>query len=126
MQKLLLDTQVFLWWLNDDQRLGNEAKELISNQNNEIFISAVSGWEISIKRRLGKLKAPEYLNEIVEKAGFEHLPVTFLHGETAVGLPMYHRDPFDRMLVAQAQVEGLILISSDKLISRYEIKTIKA
>ena len=83
-----------------------------------------NGWEISIKRGLGKLKAPEYLNELVEKAGFEHLSVTFLHREIASSLPLYHRDPFDRMLIAQAQVEDLTLISSDEEISKYKIKLI--
>lgn len=125
MQKLLLDTQIFLWWLNDDSKLSSKAKKLIADQNNEIFVSAVSGWEISIKRGRGKLKAPEQLNELVEITGFEHLPVTYLHGEKAGSLPMHHRDPFDRMLIAQAQIENLILVSSDKEISKYKIEMIK-
>lgn len=125
MQRLLLDTQVFLGWLNDDPGLGEDIKELISDRKIEIFVSAVSGWEISIKRELGKLKAPEHLNELVEKAGFENPPVTFLHGERAGSLPMYHRDPFDRMLIAQAQSENLHLVSSDEQMSKYDLKLVR-
>ena len=126
MQRLLLDTHVFLWWLTDDARLGSVIREKLSNPQNEIYISAVSGWEISIKRSLGKLRAPESLYAFVEDAGFEHLPISFFHGEKSGGLPMHHRDPFDRMLTAQAQAEGLDIVTSDKDINKYGVFTIDA
>lgn len=126
MQRLLLDTHVFLWWLNDDARLGNSIREKLSDPKNEIYVSAVSGWEISIKRDIGKLHAPENLNELVEAAGFEHLPINFFHGERAGSLPIHHRDSFDRMLIAQAQAEGLDVVTSDKIMSKYGIHIIDA
>jgi len=126
MQRLLLDTNVFIWWLQNNNHLGNKARKLIGDPNNEVYVSAVTGWEISIKRNIGKLKAPENLDEMVEEAGFHHLPITFFHGEQAGQLPPHHRDPFDRMLIAQAQAEGLAIITSDQSFATYGIKTIYA
>ena len=126
MRRLLLDTHAFLWWLADDPQLGTNARQLIEEGSNIVYISAVSAWEISIKKSLGKLEAPDDLGQILGQEGFEELPITFFHGERAGELPPIHRDPFDRMLVAQAQAEGLDIVTRDENIPKYGIKTIAA
>lgn len=126
MKRLLLDTHTLLWWLADDPQLGPGARALIQDERNEVYVSAASAWEISIKKALGKLVAPDDLDGIVEKEGFEKLSISFFHGEKAGELPPLHRDPFDRMLIAQAQAEGLDIITGDRAIAAYGIKTIDA
>ena len=121
--ELLLDTHVFLWWLAGDSRLPPAVTETIKDTQNEIYISAASGWEISIKKAIGKLNAPDKLNDIIEDEGFLHLPITFNHGEKAGSLPLIHKDPFDRMLVAQANIEGLKIVTGDIHIQQYAVKT---
>lgn len=122
MQRFLLDTHVFLWWLADAPALGPRCRALLADQRNEVFVSAATTWEISIKKALGKLDAPEDMDSIVEDEGFSKLPISLYHGQLAGSLPALHRDPFDRMLVAQAQAEGLILMTSDTNISLYNIR----
>lgn len=122
--RLLLDTHILLWWLADDRRLGAKTRALISAADNSVYVSAASAWEMSIKRALGKLKAPASLNKIVEEAGFEKLDINFLHGERAGALPPLHNDPFDRMLVAQAQVEDLLLVTAENNLGDYAVKVI--
>ncbi|MGK2945607.1 MAG: type II toxin-antitoxin system VapC family toxin [Desulfuromonadales bacterium] len=122
MQRFLLDTHVLLWWLDDSPRLGPRCKELIADQRNEIFVSAATTWEISIKKNLGKLEAPEDIDSIVEDEGFSKLPISLYHGQLAGSLPVFHHDPFDRMLIAQAQSEGLILVTSDENIGLYKLR----
>lgn len=126
MQRLLLDTHAFLWWLADDPALGGQARSRIADPVNPVFVSAATGWEIGIKRALGKLTAPDDLDSLVESEGFAHLPVTFFHGEQAGALPHYHRDPFDRMLIAQAQAEGLVIVTRDPVIRAYGVRTLSA
>ena len=126
MRRLLLDTHIFLWWLTDDSRLGPAARALIADANNQIFVSAVTAWEISIKKSLGQLEAPDDLYAMVEEEGFETLTITFFHGERAGELPQLHRDPFDRNLVAQSQAEGLEIVTADKAIPKYGIKAFDA
>lgn len=126
MRRLLLDTHTLLWWLADDPRLGIRARQLIADGGNTVFVSSATAWEISIKKALGKLEAPDGLDGVVEEEGFEKLAISFFHGERAGALPQVHRDPFDRMLIAQAQAEGLDLITGDELIAQYGIKTISA
>ena len=126
MKRLLLDTHVVLWWLADAPQLGARARELIADERNDLFVSAVSGWEISIKSTLGKLEVPEEIQEVIEEEGFELLPIRFFHGLQAGRLPPLHRDPFDRMLIAQAQAEGLDLMTSDGVIARYGIRILDA
>jgi len=126
MRRLLLDTHAFLWWLGDDPQLGREARSCIADSVNAVFVSAATGWEIGIKKALGKLQAPDDLDAVVEKEGFIHLPVTFFHGEQAGALPALHRDPFDRMLIAQAQAEGLVIVTRDPQIKAYGIRTLDA
>lgn len=124
--RLLLDTHVFLWWCAGSKQLNNDIRNVILDPNNEIFISAASGYEIAIKRALGKLETMDDLNTQVEKEGFAHLPVTFFHAEQAGKLPLHHRDPFDRILIAQAQAEGLVLVSRDASFHHYGIHTMTA
>ena len=126
MRKILLDTHTLLWWLSDHYSLGKKSKELIGDERNDIFVSAVSTWEISIKKNKGLLKAPENIDAIVEDEGFSKLPISLFHGEQAGNLENIHRDPFDRMLIAQAQAEGLELLTSDKVIPKYGLKVINA
>ena len=126
MKRLLLDTQTLLWWLADDPRLGKEARSAISESRNDVYVSAASNWEISIKKSVGKLAAPDDIDRVVEEEGFIKLPITLFHGDQAGMLPKHHKDPFDRMLVAQAQAEGLIMITSDRFIGQYVIRTMDA
>ena len=126
MRRLLLDTHTFLWWLTDDPQLGRNARTLVKEARNTVMVSAASAWEISIKKAMEKLEAPEGLTNVIEDEGFESLPITFFHGERAGALPLLHRDPFDRMLVAQAQVEGLDVITANDHIQQYGVQTIDA
>jgi PIN domain nuclease of toxin-antitoxin system len=120
--RLLLDTHIFLWWLADDPALSPKAREVIGNGNNLVYISAASVWEIYVKKSLGKLAAPENIEAIVELERFQKLPITLGHGEAAGQLPTYHRDPFDRMLIAQARCEDLILLTVDQDIPKYQVQ----
>lgn len=122
MQRFLLDTHTLLWWLVDSPQLGERCKEIISDQRNQIFVSAATSWEISIKMSLGKLEAPEDMDSVVEDEGFSKLPISLYHGQLAGQLPPIHRDPFDRMLVAQAQAEGLIIMTADENIGQYGVR----
>jgi PIN domain nuclease of toxin-antitoxin system len=115
-----------LWWLSDDAQLGEEARRAISNPRNQVYVSAASTWEISIKKTIGKLSVPDDMDAIVEDEGFDKLPIMLFHGEQAGLLPEYHKDPFDRMLIAQAQAEGLIIVTNDEKIARYNIRTMDA
>ena len=126
MQRLLLDTHVLLKALADDPGLAPATRSAITDSANEVFVSAVSVWEIAIKRSLGKLRAPDGMASLIEESGFLELVVTSFHAEQAGGLPMHHRDPFDRMLVAQAQAEGLSIVTVDSRISLYGVRTITA
>ena len=126
MQRLLLDTHAFLWWVSEVDRLAAGARAAIADTRNEVFVSAVTGWEIAVKKAKGKLTAPDNLAAMVDLKGFTHLPLTYHHAEQSAGLPMHHRDPFDRFLVAQAQAEGLILVTRDRNIPRYGVRTLAA
>ena len=126
MRRLLLDSHTLLWWLADDPQFGRNARALVEDVRNPVMVSAASAWEISIKKAMGKLEAPEGLSDVIEEEGFESLPITFFHGERAGALPPLHRDPFDRMLVAQAQAEGLELVTADDNIQQYGVKTVDA
>ena len=126
MRKLLLDTHAFLWWLGNDSQLGPKAREAISDERNDVLVSAVTGWEISIKRSVGKLNAPDNLDALLEDEGFLSLPITYYHGEQAGSLPPHHKDPFDRMLIAQAQAEGLTIVTRDEHIPEYGVRVLPA
>ena len=126
MARLLLDTHVLLWWLMDDARLSASARRSIANGRNEVYVSAASGWEIAIKRGLGKVRVPDDLESKINADGFSLLSMSFGHAEQAGMLPLLHNDPFDRMLIAQAQIEGLVLITKDEKIMRYDLRTMEA
>ena len=124
MLRLLLDTHVLLSALEDHPDLAPYMRSAIIDPSNEVFVSAVSIWEIAIKRSLGKLEAPEGVASVVRESGLSELVVTSFHAERAGSLPMHHKDPFDRMLVAQAQAEGLSIVTMDSRIPLYDVRTI--
>ena len=126
MQRLLLDTHAFVWWVSDVARLTAAARAAIADPRNDVFVSAVTGWEIAVKKAKGRMKAPDNLAAMVDAKGFVHLPLTYHHAELSANLPLHHRDPFDRFLVAQAQAEGLILVTCDGHIPLYGVRTIAA
>ncbi len=126
MKRLLLDTHVLLWWLAHDPALGPEAHKAIRDARNDVYVSAATTWEASIKKALGKLEVPDDLDRIVEEERFLKLPISLYHGQMAGQLSAHHRDPFDRMLVAQAQAEGLTVVTADRNIPRYGVQTLPA
>lgn len=119
--KLLLDTHAALWWLSDDRRLGATSTNLLDDASNEVLLSAAVVWEVAIKRSLGKLQAPDGLASILTGAGVNALPITIAHADTTAQLDRHHRDPFDRMLVAQATVEQAVLVSNDQALLPYGV-----
>ena len=124
--KLLLDTHVLLWWLANNSTLSELAKKSISNPDNLIFVSAASAWEIAIKKSIGKLEAPNDLTQQIEKKDFLPLPIT-INQALAVGkLPWHHKDPFDRIIIAQAQGAGMEIVTRDRKFTPYSVGTIAA
>ena len=123
---LLLDTRVFLWWLDDPRKLSAAARQAVGNGRNTVFISAVVIWEIVIKKSLGKLKAPADLDRVIAANQFVPLPVTIAHVLALEKLAEHHRDPFDRLLIAQAFEEGLTFVTRDEHAARYRIPHILA
>lgn len=121
--QLLLDTHVLLWALAGDERLGDRAIDLIEDGRNVVYVSAASIWEISIKRSLGKLRVPGDVLAQVDAASFIRLPISFEHADAVAALPDLHPDPFDRMLVAQASADRLVLMTHDPLVLQYDIDT---
>jgi PIN domain nuclease of toxin-antitoxin system len=119
--KLLLDTHAFLWWDSNDARLPAALHSAIASPQNEVFFSAASVWEIAIKRASGKLIFEGSVQKSILAHDFLPLPITVEQAELAGSLPQLHRDPFDRLLVAQAQLEGLVLVSVDEQILRYRV-----
>lgn len=126
--RLLLDTHAFLWWLFDDPQLSTTSRDCIADPGNEILVSAASAWEISTKYRLGKLPAVHELvrdmSAWVTQAGFRSLPVEIVHAIRAGNWPQAHRDPFDRMLAAQSEIEDLPLVSCDAMMSVFGVRTV--
>ena len=126
--RVLVDTHALLWAVTGDRRLSKRAHSVLTSFANEVFVSAASAWEITTKHRLGKLPSAEGLvadfARIVERLGFRPLPISLAHAERAGNLPGPHRDPFDRMLVAQAQSENLPLVSNERIFDIYGIKRI--
>ncbi|MFD3654008.1 type II toxin-antitoxin system VapC family toxin [Streptomyces sp. NPDC058620] len=122
--RLLLDTRVILWWLDDSPELSPEVKGLLDTEPG-VYVSAVSPWEITIKQFLGTFEGPGDLAEQVRDVPFAGVPVTAAHGVRAGWLPMLHTDPFDRMLVAQAQAEGLVLVTRNTWIPQYDVDVLR-
>lgn len=122
MSRLLLDTNVAVWLLlGDRERVSRPAVGAMQDETNEIALSAASVWEIAIKRSLGKLTIEDRWARSLARLGFDPLPVTAVHAEAVESLPWHHRDPFDRLLVAQATVEGRTLVSADPRLAAYEV-----
>lgn len=124
--RILLDTHLLLWWLGDDPALGDRGRELISAPENLIFISAASVWEIRIKQGIGKLDLPEDFAEVLATQPFETLAVTVEHAHALRDLPLHHRDPFDRVLIAQARLERLTILTRDRALGRYDVPILLA
>ncbi len=117
--KLLLDTHVLLWWLANHPSLTAQARGLIGDPENTVFVSAVSLWEIWLKQSLGKLRLPPDFEDGLAGESFESLPLMAVHAREVALLPWHHRDPFDRMLIAQARVAGLKFLSADDVTAAY-------
>ena len=124
--KYLLDTHSLLWTIFEPDKLSTEAQEIILDQNNIICVSLISLWEISIKQNIGRLNIPEKFFEVVSHGGFEMLPLIMSEIKQYRTLPLHHRDPFDRMLIIQAQQQKLILITRDSEINQYDVEIVKA
>ncbi len=122
--KVLLDTHVLIWW-DAGQKLSSAARKAIQ-QADDVYVSVASAWEIAIKASLGKISSKRSVSQATAECGFLELPVTFVHAQQVATLPTIHRDPFDRMLVAQAIVEGLTLVTRDPAIKRYRVSMIVA
>lgn len=121
--RLLLDAHTLLWWLADDPELGSEARALIANPANDVLVGAATVWEIAIKRAIGKLDAPAGLVEALAEAGFAEVHVTAADGKRAGALDPHHRDPFDRMLVAQAERLEALIVTRDPVFGAYGVET---
>ncbi len=124
--RLLLDTHVLLWWLANDPALLASARTAIAAADTDVFVSAASAWEMSIKTALGKLDAPADLEHQLDLNRFEPLSITVAHAYAAGALPRHHDDPFDRLLVAQAQAEDLVVVTRDRRFDLYGVGTLAA
>ena len=126
MNRYLLDTHTFLWWLTEDERLSKNALQIIESDV-ALFLSAASTWEIAIKHAKGRLELPKNLNTYIhgqiQKKNITSLPIQITHTLKTATLPPHHADPFDRILIAQTQLENMILITNDPLIKKYSVKT---
>ena len=122
--KLILDTHAALWWLSGDSRIGTAAEAEITDTTNQVLLSAVVVWEVAIKRSLGKLRAPGDLAATLIAGGAQPLPIGLEHAALVEALPEHHRDPFDRLLIAQAIVERAVLVSADEAMRAYEVRVL--
>jgi PIN domain nuclease of toxin-antitoxin system len=130
MMKILIDTSCWLWSLTEPEHLNKRAEDLISDPGQALFLSSASSWEIAIKASLGKLQLPEppekYIPRRMAAFGILGLPVEHSHALRVFALPPHHRDPFDRILIAQAQIEGMTILTADRSFAKYDVKTIWA
>lgn len=126
MGAYLLDTHALLWWMSDPAKLGDDARAVIKDTAHRVLFSAAGAWEMAIKQRLGRLDFPNNLPEALEADGIEMLPITVSHALAVGDLPLHHQDPFDRILIAQARIEQLILVTRDARIGQYEVQTLQA
>lgn len=123
--KYLLDTHIILWWLNDDKRLKESLRQVLKDSKNRVFLSIATAWEISIKYKTGKLSLKTTLEECFKQARFATiLPITLDHLLKLNSLPLHHRDPFDRLLIAQANIEKLTILTSDPKFKEYQVKVL--
>jgi PIN domain nuclease of toxin-antitoxin system len=127
--RLLLDTHVMLWWALDDRRLGTEARRAIADAG-DVYVSAASIWEMAIKIGLGKLELVRFetadLPKLAEQLGFLDLAITAAHAALVAGLPSHHTDPFDRLLIAQAKLESLVVVTADRQFAPYGVPLLEA
>jgi PIN domain nuclease of toxin-antitoxin system len=123
--RLLLDTHALIWWLSDNKLLSKTANEAVAEPSNVVYVSAASAWEIATKHRIGKLplagRRDEALSDVIAREQFRELPISLSHGESAGALPGAPRDPFDRMLIAQALAENLTLVSNERLFDAFGV-----
>ncbi len=128
--KLLLDTQAWLWMVSAPERLSRRARRLVSSRQHELWLSSISAWEIVVKHGLGKLDLPsppeEYVPSRMRETGVLPLAVNHAHALRVAGLPLHHRDPFDRLLIAQALCEGLSFLTADRQLGRYDVPIVHA
>ena len=127
MTRVLLDTHALVWWLEAKENLSRKAKEIIKDSETVVFVSAASGWELAIKTQLGKFQSAELVKSLekeIEKEGFIELPVSMKQALLAAGLASAHKDPFDRLLIAQAQVEGIPIISNDRVLDGFSVRRV--
>jgi len=117
---LLLDTRILLWWLDDNPALTKRARAAVADGKNLVFLSAAVIWEIRVKQAIGKLLVPSNFRKILEHQPFLSLPVTAEHAHALEGLPFHHRDPFDRILIAQARTEGFTIVTHDPVFAKYK------
>jgi PIN domain nuclease of toxin-antitoxin system len=126
--RALLDTHTFLWWVLDVPKLSTESRLILADGANELLFSSASAYELALKARSGKLTLPDppeaYVPDRLVSNGFTRLPIELAHALRAGSLPWIHRDPFDRLLIAQAQIEGLPILTADPAIGRYDVETI--
>lgn len=118
--RLLLDSNIVVWLDKKSARVSPALRHQLQT-NPVVYLSAVTAWELAIKQSIGKLTLASQVSEIIRDYSMSELPVTVAHGEAVRGLPLYHRDPFDRLLVAQAMIEGLVLVTSDRKLLRYGV-----
>lgn len=126
--RALLDTHAFLWWVLDVPRLSTESRAILTDGENELLFSSASAYELALKARSGKLTLPDppevYVPDRLIANGFTRFPIELAHALRAGSLPWIHRDPFDRLLIAQAQIEGIPILTADPAISQYDVETI--
>ncbi len=123
MSGYLLDTHVLLWWLAEPDRLPTEVRDLIADPSHAVHLSAAAVWEMAIKKSIGRLDMPANLLEVLEQEHIEVLPINAAHALAAAELPLHHADPFDRMQIAQARLEGLTILTHDAAILKYDVSS---
>lgn len=121
--RLLLDAHTFLWWVTNSPRLSVIAREAIADDTNAVLVGIGSLWELAIKRSIGKLDFPHDFGAVLSNEAFELLPISFSHLQALEALPLQHRDPFDRLLIAQAVAENIPIVTTDKAFTRYDVRT---
>mgnify|MGYP001824840489 CR=1 FL=1 len=126
MRRLLLDTHAFLWWMEGADQLMAGARTAIEAQESVVFLSAASAWEMSIKRAKGRLESPSDVSGALEANGFRELPISVAHAQAVEGLPPHHADPFDRLLIAQALIEDLTIVTRDPAFEAYGVPLLPA
>ncbi len=126
MPRYLIDTHILIWWLDGSNKLGAEVRDILKSGSNAIYLSSGAVWEMAIKESIGRLEVPHDLEEVLRQEGIEVLPIKASHALAVATLPQHHRDPFDRIQIVQAQLEGLTLISRDEAFGQYDVELIEA